>query len=438
MTIMRARDSWVIAITPRKDVVSEMVSELRSAAIAGVSVRYGVGPDSLTRPIGKVIHVFTASQLLHVISQRNPTSPLPGLDLVVCENLEQLDSTYELGVSLLRHATQSCPTRFVGFSASLNDPSDLADWLDIDPSGLHSFRPRDRDQSLTFSTQTFTIPQSAALFKAMAKPAHAAIQMIPSAESALVFVPSRGQCRTVALDLLTQCALSTETDRGYLPDNTPGDYLEDYLVRLQDATLIDFISKGVGFFHEGIHKPDRSLMLELYAEGTIRVLIVPRESCWTVPVRATVVIVMGTQYVYVEGEDADRQLRDYGLIELVRMQSRAVRHTGSGHFYLFCQTDAKDTFTRFLNEGLPLESQLLETNDLAMWHNAQRRNFGSLMDPEQQVVDVLSFTFLTRRLISNPTYYDCSITLRDEDISRVVDKLLKRSSTHKHTHIDTT
>jgi len=424
--MMRTRDNWVIAIAPRKSVVIEMVSELKSAAIPGVTVRHGVRSDSLIRPTGKIIHVFTATQLLQAISQRNPTSPLAGLDLVVCENLEQLDSTYELSVSLLRHATQSCPTRFVGFSASLNDPSDLADWFDVNPFGLYSFRPRDRDQSLIVSSQTFTIPQSAALFKAMVRPTHAAIRMVPPGESAMVFVPSREQCRTVALDLLTQCALSTETEKGYLPDNTPNDYLEDYLGRLQDATLIDFISKGVGFFHDGIYKSDRNLMLELYAEGTIRVLMVPRDSCWTVPVRATVVVVMGTQFVHVEAEGADRQLRDYGLIELVRMQSRAVRHTGSGHFYLFCQTETKDTFTRFLNEGLPLESQLLETHDLATWYNIQKRNLVSLNEP--QLADALSFTFLARRLVSNPTYYDCTTTSRDENISRVVDKLFTRGS----------
>ena len=401
-----------------------MVAEFKSAAIPGVSVRYGVGPDSLIQHSGKVIHVFTATQLLCAISQRKPTSSLDGLDLVICENLEQLDSTYELSVSLLRHATQSCPTRFVGFSVSLNDPSDLSSWLGVDSSGLHSFRPRDRGQSLTFSTQTFTIPQSAALFKAMAKPAHAAIQMAPPGESALVFVPSRGQCRAVALDILTQCALSTETEKGYLPNSTPREYVEDHLIRFQDTALIDFVSKGVGFFHEGITKPDRTLMLELYAEGIIRVLIVPRDSCWTVPVRATVVVVMGTQYVYVEGQDADRQLRDYQLNELVRMQSRAVRHTGSGHFYLFCQADAKDTFTRFLDEGLPLESQLLERRDLETWYDMQKRNSGSLK--EQQIVDALSFTFLARRLVSNPAYYNYTSTSRDESISRIIDELFAK------------
>ncbi|RDB22853.1 putative helicase mug81 [Hypsizygus marmoreus] len=425
MTVLKSQKSWVIVVTPRRSIAAETVLELRTASKStGVPVEYDVGPDALTQPKGRVIRVLTASHLLHVLSKRDPTIPLTGLDLVVCENLELLDSTYELGVSLLRHATQTCPTRFVGFSDSLNDPSDLADWLGVDPFGLHSFQPRDRDQSLIFSMQTFTIPQSAALFKAMTKPAHAAIRMAPPGESSLIFVPSRGQCRAVALDLLKQCALESETETGYLSDGVAREYLEDYLARLQDATLIDFVSKGVGFFHEGIPKPDRNLMLELYVEGVIRVLLVPHDCCWTLPVRATVVVVMGTQYVHVEAEGSDRQLRDYGLTELVRMQSRAVRHTGSGYFYLFCQAEAKDTITRFLNEGLPLESQLLETEDLGAWHNAQRK-YGGL--DEQQTLDALTFTFLARRVIGNPAFYDCTSDSRAENLSHIVDNLFAKA-----------
>jgi antiviral helicase SLH1 len=135
---------------------------------------------------------------------------------------------------------------------------------------------------------------------------------------------------------------------------------------------------------------------------------------------------MGTQYVHVEGEDADRQLRDYALIELVRMQGRAVLHTGSGHFHLFCQAEAKDTIARFLNDGLPIESQLLQTSDFATWFDLQKRNLGSLQ--EQQIVDALSFTFLARRLVSNPVYYDCTSTSRGENLSRVVDRLFTKDS----------
>lgn len=380
-----------------------------------------MGHDVLAPCQGKSIRIVTAAHLLTAMSNWNPGTSLTGFDLVVCENMEQLDSAYELGLSLLRIATQPSPTRYVGFASSLNDPADLASWLDVDPLALHSFRPRDRDQSLAVVTQTFTIPQSASLFKAMAKPAHAAIQVASSSKSAIVFVPSRGQCPTIAQDLLTQCALEMETERGYVPPGVSQGALQQYLDRLRDTSLVDFASRGLGFFHDGIQQLDRNTILEMYAEGIIRVLIVPRDSCWTLPVRATVVLVMGTQYMNVHSEGSERQLCDYGLTELVRMQSRAVHHSGSGHFYLFCQAEAKDTFTRFLNEGLPLESQLLESHDLKNWYQAKRKD-GNIVN-KQQAVDALSSTFLARRIASNPTYYDATSNSYDESLSRIVDKL---------------
>jgi antiviral helicase SLH1 len=381
-------------------------------------VELNFNQNALSRPRGRVIRIVTAAHLLQLVSQRDPKIPLRGLDLVVCDSLEQLDPPYELGVSLLRHAVQTSPTRFVGASSSLSDPVDVAAWLGVDSSALLSFRPSDRDQSLTTTPHTFNIPQSASLFKAMAKPAHAAIRNAPPGESAVVFVPSRGQCRPVAYDLITQCALEQETEQGYLPDGVSQERLEDYLARLRDASLVDVVSRGVGFFHEGIHKPDRNLMLELYAEGIIRVLIVPRDSCWTLPVRAAVVVVMGTQYAHAEVEGGDRQLREYGLTELARMQSRAVRHSGAGHFHLFCQAEGKDTFIRFLNEGLPLESALVDSPELHAWYKAHAH-----LD-KQQLVDALSFTFLAHRIATNPTYYDCVSNSRDENLSRIVDDLV--------------
>ncbi|KAF7790916.1 hypothetical protein EIP86_001874 [Pleurotus ostreatoroseus] len=340
--------------------------------------------------------------------------------MVLCENLELLDSAYELAVSLLIHATQQHPTRYVGLSSSLNDPADLGAWLGVNSTSLHSFRPSDRDQALTVSTHTFTIPQSAALFKAMAKPAHAAIQGT-FGESAIVFVPSRGQCHSVARDLITQCALQMESTKGYLPDDISVEVLEDYLARLQDRSLVDFISRGIGFFHPDISKQDRTFILQLYAEGIVRVLIVPHDSCWTLPVRAACVVVMGTQYLHVSPDGQERQMRDYKLEELVRMQGRAVRHNNTGYFHLFCQTEGKDTFMRFLNDGLPLESKLLETEHARTMYQAIRSR-GELRS-KQDGVDMLSFTFLARRLESNPSYYDVPPGSRSERLSRIVDDL---------------
>ena len=408
-------------IAPRRSVALEWVVEMHAITTAmGFSIDFETGMDVLKFDEGKTICVTTPSHLIAALSQL-PTPPsLPGLRLVICDSLEQLDPSYELSVSLLRHATQTQATRFVGFSNSLNDPADLAAWLNVDSSALYSFRPGDRDQSLSVTAHTFAIPQSAALFKAMTKPAHAAIRAVPDS-SAIVFVPSRGQCRMIALDLITHCALEMEAATGYLPHHVDPESLEPYTDRLQDRGLVDFITKGVGFFHEGINKSDRRVMLELYAEGIVRVLLVPHNSCWTLPVRAAAVIVMGTQYVHMEGEGADlrRQVRDYDLEELVRMQGRAVHHGELGRFHLFCQAEDKDTYMRFLEDGLPLESQLLDGDELRRWYHGRRQD-GSIRG-KMDGVQALAFTFLARRLVTNPAYYDADT--RDQALSRIVDKL---------------
>src|SRR5438552_3023504 len=121
MTVLRSSsDCWVLVVAPRKSAALEMVSGLREVAkLTGMPVSLADSGNALTRVKGKTIRVVTSSHLLAALAQRNPTIPLAGLNLVVCEGLEQLDSKYELAMSLLRHATQTHPTRFVGFSYSL-------------------------------------------------------------------------------------------------------------------------------------------------------------------------------------------------------------------------------------------------------------------------------------------------------------------------------
>ncbi|CAL1701424.1 unnamed protein product [Somion occarium] len=420
-------DSWVLVVVPRRSLATDLMADLHPVArVKGVSVESPSPEVNLRSPKGKTVRLTTAASLLAAMSRLGHDASkrgiFRGLQLVVCEDLEVLNATYELAVSMLMHATQTQTTRFVGLSNSLNDPADLAAWLDVDPFGLHSFRSSDRDQSLSMSTQTFTIPQSAALFKAMAKPAHTAIRTTPG-EKAIVFVPSHGQCLPVARDLLTQCALESGTTNGYLSDSVDLQHL-DYLVsRFENAGLVEFARGGIGFYYESLSKSDRTRVLEMYADGIIGVLIVPHDSCWTLPVRAGTVVVMGTQYLHILPGGEERQLRDYPLEELVRMQGRAVRHHGiGGRFCLFCQAEAKDTITRFLHDGLPLESQLLEAKELKRWYK-DRKEAGDIRS-KQDGVDALSFTFLARRVVSNPVYYGASTTgSRDDVLSRIVDRL---------------
>ena len=431
-TITRiTKPGYVLIVTPRQSTAMEWMSDLRGLLTAmGISLNFVTGPGALAPAKGKEIRLITSVHLLAALSEeKDLAQSYPGLQLVVLESLEQLDPYYELSVSSLRRVIQTQPTRVVGFSASLDDSADLATWLDVAPSAFHSFRPSDRDQSLKVVTHTFAIPHSPALYKAMARPAAAAI-FADSLGPAIVFVPSRAQCRPVALDLIVNRTLETGSETGYLPSDMPAESLQPYISRLHDRGLADFISKGVGFFsNSGLHKQDRATILELYAEGIVRVLVVPREACWTLPVRAAAVVVMGTQYYTVHNDGAERRLRNYSLEELVHMQGRAVRHGDMGHFHLFCQAEDKDTYMRFLEGGLPLESRLLGSDQLRQWYKLHRDR-GHIRN-KQEGVQALSWTFLARRAASNPTYYD-NKGARDECLSRIVDALEESIVDHVH------
>jgi antiviral helicase SLH1 len=393
-----------------------------TSGVMGVGLEYSTGANLFTSPNGRLIRVITATNLLESFSLVGPTPIRNHPETILYEDLDQMDASYELAVALTKHATGHFRSRSIGLTRSLIDPTDLASWLGVEPMGLHSFLPRDREQPLACSIQPYTISHSGTLFKALAKPVYTAIRGIHTGDSGIVFVPSRRHCQIVAQDMITQCALTSLSDRGFLPASVSPIYVEDYLARIQDATLVNFVSRGVGVFHYGISKSDRKLVLELFAEGIVRLLIAPHEACWSLPVRAEVVVAMGTQYIQGDPSTSERLLRDYTIGEVVQMQSRAVRQNGAGRFVLFCPAEAVEMFNKFLNEdGLPLESQLLETEVLEKWYQ-ERRKDGTIRN-KQDGVDVFSFTFLAQRMMKNPTYYGLrSDTSEAEALSRIVDR----------------
>jgi antiviral helicase SLH1 len=410
-TLHENRDGWVLIISPRRSLVAEVTAELREPSHSlGLRLELCQGNEVFRPGAGPSVRVASAAVVLDSLAvSGEKIAALQRLKLVVLENLEILDADYELAISVLRLRCHGLPVRFVGSSASLNDSADLAAWLQVDNSALYSFRPIDRDQSFSVVTKTFTTPLSSALFKAMAKPAHSAITFHPE-RPVIVFVPSRNHCRSVAMDLTTECALSNLSNvRGFVPSHVDQGELEHRLAGLQDRTLVDFVSKGIGFYHEGIGKRDRALMLQMHVEGVVRVLIVPRHSCWTLPVRAGVVIIMGTQHVVVGEDKSDRRVRDYEFEEIARMQGRAIRPDLDGHLYLFCHPDAKDMLIRLLNEGLPLESSLPDAGSLVVdWIRKSRGGHASIGEQtkKQEIHKILLWTFLRRRIASNPVHYD--------------------------------
>ena len=414
---------FILVVVPNNTIERSTISELRlRATVCGILVERPRGDMAFSRPRGRVIRVVTAAFLLDAMRSSRPMEGESYPNLVLCENLEHLDDIYELGVSLLRHATQYSPCRYFGISRSLNDPSDLASWLGVKPEHLHSFLPKDREQPVICSVQTYALTLSESMFKALAKPTYTAMGLGFSTTSAIVVVPSRGHCQLVAQELITQHNLHSLTETGFLPESVSVFEAEGRIASLQEYDLANFASRGVGIIHKHIPIAARQVLLELFAEGLIRVLIIAREAVRSLPVQAGAVVVLGTQYIEFDPSTSERRLKDYTLVEVVDMQSHAVQQSESGHFTLFCPVEDGERFSKFLtDDGLPLESQLLESELLPQWHKKKTEE-GTIRN-KQDAIDALSFTFLARRVVSNPAYYDLLHGSYSDILSRMVDRL---------------
>jgi len=61
-------------------------------------------------------------------------------------------------------------------------------------------------------------------------------------------------------------------------------------------TLIETLSNGVAYLHEGLLEVERKVVEELFTSGAIQILVVSRSLCWGLAVNAHLVVVMDTQF----------------------------------------------------------------------------------------------------------------------------------------------
>ncbi|OCF34223.1 RNA helicase [Kwoniella heveanensis BCC8398] len=465
-------DAVVLIVVPQHQAVLETVARLRSICPRGKNI--DILPLFSSSEFGRLasprgsIGVTTPYHLMDN-GRIDETLSLRQLGLVVLEDLHLLDEIYELCVAKILSFAKSVRTRIVGLTSSLDDPSTLASWIGLDrvtlpsdgeltadeepmqPPALYSFAPANRGNPISVSIKPFAIPHGPTLLRSMTKPTYDILKSVVG--GAIIFVPSRGACVSVATDLVKQSG--TEMDlNGFL--STPRDHVEPLLQRLRDRSLYEPILHGIGYIHPNASPSDLALVLELFASGILRALIVPRTSCWTLPVKGDTVIVMGAQYAQTTaipgrqmkgGKEAfERTIINYSRKELVKMQGYAIRSASpsgeGGRMFVMCQAEQQVLISRVLSDGLPLESTL---PDLLQRHPRQGRDaraektlkaiFKNRKAPPPQqanrpkvvdlrkrdMMDLLNWTYFVQRATKNPSYYDLLKGEEESLISRWID-----------------
>ncbi|KAM0747473.1 Sec63-domain-containing protein [Meredithblackwellia eburnea MCA 4105] len=332
----------------------------------------------------------------------------------------EIGPTYEVVVSRTRYvaAQTENKTRVVAFGCSLANARDLGEWIGANTQTIFNFSPGARPLPMEVHIQSFNVPHFPSLMIQMAKPAYLAIIEHAEDRPVLCFVPSRKQCRMTASDILIYCTADQEESR-FL--NIDAEELAPHLEHVSDADLRVTLASGIGFYHEALSKQDKRIVERLFDSGAIQVVVASKDTAWSIPLTAYMVIIMGVQTF----EGKEHRYVDYPFTDVLQMMGRACRptHDTSSRCILMCQSVRKDFFKKFLNEGLPIESHL----HLALHDHFNAEIVTKTIENKQDAVDWLTWTWMYRRLVANANYYNMQGTSHrhlSDHLSELVEQTL--------------
>jgi pre-mRNA-splicing helicase BRR2 len=320
--------------------------------------------------------------------------------------------------------------RIVGLSVPLANARDIGEWIGANKHTIYNFSPHARPVPLELHLQSFTIPHFPSLMLAMARPAYLSVLQLSPDKPAIVFVPNRKQTRATAIDILTACATDDDEDRFLHADVNE---LAPLLERVQERTLAESLSHGIGYYHEALSATDKKIVSHLFTIGAIQVLLASRDVCWELNLTAHLVIVMGTQFF----EGREHRYIDYPISEILQMFGKASRpgEDKIGRGVLMVPAVKREYYKKFLNEALPVESHLQAYLHDAFVTEISTRTISSTQD----AVDWMTYTYFYRRLLANPSFYgltDVSHEGLSTFLSELVENTLKELSEAKIIDLD--
>ncbi len=326
------------------------------------------------------------------------------VSLVVIDEIHLLGADrgpiLEVIVSRMRYisARTKQPVRIVGLSTALANARDLGDWLGIEDEGLFNFRPSVRPVPLECHIQGFPGKFYCPRMMTMNKPTYAAIRTHSPEKPTLVFVSSRRQTRLTAMDLIAYAA-ADERPEGFV--HMSANELAGVVRRARDPALKHCLQFGIGIHHAGLSPEDRAICEELFAECKIQVLVCTSTLAWGVNLPAHLCIIKGTEFY----DGKSRRYVDFPITDVLQMMGRAGRpqFDKSGCCVIMVHEPKKAFYKKFLYEPFPVESSLAD--NLPDHFNAEV--VAGTIRSKQDAVDYLTWTYFFRRLVQNPSYYDC-------------------------------
>lgn len=414
-------DFKIIYIAPLKALVQEQTGNFgQRLAPYGIKVSELTGDRQLTKQqIAETQVIVTTPEKWDVITRKATDLSYTNLVRLIC--IDEIHLLHDdrgpvlesiVSRTIRRMEQTGDPVRLVGLSATLPNYRDVASFLRVDPAkGMFhfdgSFRPCPLRQEFVGVTDKKPIKQ----LRTMNEVCYNKVleQVGEKRNQMLIFVHSRKDTAKTAKFIRDQ-ALENETIGQILrSDAASREILTTEAEQSTNADLKDLLPYGFGVHHAGMSRADRTSVEELFADGSVQVLVCTATLAWGVNLPAHTVIIKGTT-VYSPEKGSWVELSPQDVLQMLGRAGRPQYDTfGEG---IIITTHAElQYYMSLLNQQLPIESQFMSKladnlNAEVVLGNIKSRDDG---------VEWLGYTYLFVRMLKSPGLYSVGADYEEDE-----------------------
>ncbi|KAH8980309.1 putative RNA helicase [Lactarius akahatsu] len=409
----------IVYVAPMKALVQEMVGNF-TARLSPFGIKVGelTGDSQMTKQqIAETQIIVTTPEKWDVITRKNSDTSYTNLvRLLIIDEIHLLHD--ERGPVLesivartIRRMEQTSDyVRLVGLSATLPNYHDVATFLRVDQSkGLFyfdaSYRPCALQQQFIGVTEKKAIKR----YQVMNEVCYEKVLDQAGKNQTLVFVHSRKETAKTA-KFIRDMAIEKETITQFVkPDSAVREILTEEANNVKDGNLRDLLPFGFAIHHAGMTREDRGLVEELFADGSIQVLVCTATLAWGVNLPAHAVIIKGTQ-IYNPEKGRWVELSSQDVLQMLGRAGRPQFDT-YGEGVIITNHAELQYYLSLLNQQLPIESQFV--SKLADNLNAEIV-LGTIRNRDE-AVQWLGYTYYYVRMLKSPALYGVGADYQDDD-----------------------
>jgi pre-mRNA-splicing helicase BRR2 len=357
----------MVYVAPMKALVQEQVGQFgKRLGVFGVKVGELTGDSQMTKQqIAETQLIVTTPEKWDVITRKSTDTSYTNLvRLIIIDEIHLLHDERgpvleALVARTVRRMEQTGDhVRLVGLSATLPNYEDVAAFLRVDPAkGLFffdaSYRPVGLQQQFVGVTEKKAIKR----YQVMNEVCYEKVLDCAGKNQVLVFVHSRKETAKTAR-FVRDMAIEKETIAQFVKaDSAVREILNEEAGNVKDSNLKDLLPFGFGIHHAGMNREDRALVEDLFADGSIQVLVCTATLAWGVNLPAHTVIIKGTQ-IYNPEKGRWVELSPQDVLQMLGRAGRPQFDT-FGEGIIITNHAELQYYLSLMNQQLPIESQFV-------------------------------------------------------------------------------